>query len=85
MSEVSKHCTIFSDLGAHIDGFIAVVAHTIVVGASKSNPVGNWLFLDKKKNSSSTLYVGTGTAVKKNLKYVAVSVQLFHCRSVNID
>jgi len=27
------------DLGAHIDGFIAVVAHTIVIGASKSNPV----------------------------------------------
>lgn len=23
------------DLGAHIDGFIAVVAHTLVVGASK--------------------------------------------------
>ncbi|XP_015912698.1 proliferation-associated protein 2G4 [Parasteatoda tepidariorum] len=27
------------DLGAHIDGFIAVVAHTIVVGASKDNKV----------------------------------------------
>jgi len=27
------------DLGAHIDGFIAVVAHTIVIGASKSKPV----------------------------------------------
>jgi curved DNA binding protein len=25
------------DLGAHIDGFIAVVAHTVVVGASKDN------------------------------------------------
>ena len=25
---------LFSDLGAHIDGFIAVAAHTIVVGAS---------------------------------------------------
>ena len=24
----------FSDLGAHVDGFIAVVAHTIVVGAA---------------------------------------------------
>lgn len=29
----------FSDLGAHIDGFIAVVAHTIVVGASSENKV----------------------------------------------
>lgn len=27
------------DLGAHIDGFIAVVAHTIVVGASNENKV----------------------------------------------
>lgn len=27
------------DLGAHIDGFIAVVAHTVVVGASKDNKV----------------------------------------------
>ena len=25
---------IYSDLGAHIDGFIAVVAHTLVIGAS---------------------------------------------------
>lgn len=29
----------FSDLGAHIDGFIAVVAHTIVIGASSENKV----------------------------------------------
>jgi len=27
------------DLGAHIDGFIAVVAHTIVIGASETNKV----------------------------------------------
>ncbi len=27
------------DMGAHIDGFIAVVAHTVVVGASKQNKV----------------------------------------------
>jgi methionine aminopeptidase len=26
---------IFSDLGAHVDGFIAAVAHTVVVGSSK--------------------------------------------------
>lgn len=29
----------FRDLGAHIDGFIAVVAHSIVVGASCENKV----------------------------------------------
>jgi hypothetical protein len=28
-------CFTYSDLGAHIDGFAAVVAHTLVVGASK--------------------------------------------------
>jgi len=27
------------DMGAHIDGFIAVVAHTVVVGATVDNPV----------------------------------------------
>jgi len=27
------------DMGAHIDGFIAVVAHTLVVGATKDKPV----------------------------------------------
>jgi methionine aminopeptidase len=27
------------DMGAHIDGFIAVVAHTVVVGASKDKKV----------------------------------------------
>merc|ERR1712213_19586 len=27
------------DMGAHIDGFIAVVAHTTVVGSSAENPV----------------------------------------------
>ena len=27
------------DLGAHIDGFIAVVAHTLVIGENKANPV----------------------------------------------
>lgn len=28
-----------SDLGAHVDGFIAVVAHTIVVGASSDTVI----------------------------------------------
>jgi len=29
----------YSDLGAHVDGFIAVVAHTIVIGASPEKKV----------------------------------------------
>lgn len=43
---VSEADTIFADgdmvkidMGAHIDGFIAVVAHTVVVGASAESPV----------------------------------------------
>ena len=28
-------CLFFSDLGLHIDGFIAAVAYTVVVGATK--------------------------------------------------
>lgn len=35
----TKIFLIFSDLGAHIDGFIAVVAHTIVIGASNEKKV----------------------------------------------
>ena len=31
------------DMGAHIDGYIAVVAHSFVVGESKDNPVGSWI------------------------------------------
>ena len=31
--------TVKIDFGAHIDGFIAVVAHTIVVGATAQNKV----------------------------------------------
>ena len=27
----------FSDLGVHIDGFISIVAHTVVIGASAVN------------------------------------------------
>lgn len=30
---------VYRDLGAHIDGFIAVVAHTIVIGASSDKKV----------------------------------------------
>lgn len=32
------------DLGAHIDGFIAVVGHTVVVGATKDNKVSFVLY-----------------------------------------
>jgi methionine aminopeptidase len=29
----------YSDMGTHIDGFPAVLAHTFVIGASKTNKV----------------------------------------------
>ena len=32
------------DMGAHVDGYIAVVAHTQVIGASKDNPVTGKVF-----------------------------------------
>lgn len=37
--ELKKGDVVKIDLGAHIDGFIAVVAHTLVVGASVDNKV----------------------------------------------
>jgi methionine aminopeptidase len=33
------HNISYSDLGAHVDGFIAVVAHTIVLGATSEAKV----------------------------------------------
>ena len=30
---------VYSDFGLHIDGFIATAAHTLVVGATKDEPV----------------------------------------------
>lgn len=30
---------LFRDLGAHVDGFVAVVAHTIVIGSSPTKKV----------------------------------------------
>lgn len=36
----------FRDLGAHIDGFIAVVAHTIVVGAAPDKKITGKLKLN---------------------------------------
>jgi len=34
MFALLSYLAYFSDLGVHIDGFIAVAAHTVVVGAS---------------------------------------------------
>lgn len=39
MSQCSLLNVSFRDLASHIDGFIGSVAHTLVVGASKDNPV----------------------------------------------
>lgn len=33
--------TFSRDLGVHIDGFISIVAHTVVVGASSENKINN--------------------------------------------
>ena len=34
------------DMGVHVDGYIAVVAHTYVIGASKEKPVAGKVCLE---------------------------------------
>ncbi len=46
-STLSEGDLVKIDLGAHIDGFIAVVAHSFVIGATADNPV----FLDGSSNT----------------------------------
>jgi len=43
----------FRDLGAHIDGFIAVVAHTVVVGAAPDKKITGKLNLNRQAISKS--------------------------------
>ena len=47
------------DLGCHIDGFIAAVAHTIVIGASKENKVK-----DRKADAILAAYYAAEAAVR---------------------
>jgi methionine aminopeptidase len=49
----------YSDLGAHIDGFIAVVAHTLVVGASLERKVTG-----KKANVVLAAYLASQAALR---------------------
>ena len=39
MMSINLHLCNYRDLGAHVDGFIAVVAHTIVIGSSSEKKV----------------------------------------------
>ena len=34
------------DMGCHLDGFVAVVAHTVVIGASAEKPVSFYFSFD---------------------------------------
>lgn len=47
------------DMGAHIDGFIAVVAHTVVVGASADSPV-----LGKKADALLAAHLASEAALR---------------------
>lgn len=47
------------DLGAHIDGFIAVVAHTHVVGSSKENPLTG-----RKADAMMAAYLASEAALR---------------------
>jgi len=49
----------YGDLGAHIDGFIAVVAHTLVVGASLERKVTG-----KKANVVLAAYLASQAALR---------------------
>lgn len=74
------------DLGVHVDGFIAVVAHTVVVGATKDAPV-----TDRKADAIQAAYLAseaalrlvgagkTNTAVSDAIQKVAES---FNCKPV---
>ncbi|CAF1486214.1 unnamed protein product [Didymodactylos carnosus] len=74
------------DLGCHIDGFVAVVAHTIVVGASKEKKVKG-----KKADCILACYYAAEAAlrlIKPNESNYAVTEMIdkianaYHCRPV---
>ncbi|XP_068688079.1 proliferation-associated protein 2G4-like [Montipora foliosa] len=74
------------DLGVHIDGFIAVVGHTIVVGASKDNKVTG-----RKADVIQAAYLASKLAerlVKDGNENYTVTDQIqkvaeaFHCKPV---
>ncbi|KXJ17367.1 Proliferation-associated protein 2G4 [Exaiptasia diaphana] len=63
------------DLGVHIDGFIAVVGHTIVVGASKENKITG-----RKADVLQAAYLASeNNAITDLVQKVADS---FHCKPV---
>lgn len=47
------------ELGVHIDGYISQVAHTIVIGASKENPVTG-----RQADAMQAAYVATEAAIR---------------------
>lgn len=73
-------------LGSHIDGFPAIAAETIVVGASKSAPVSG-----TAANAIKAAYVGAETAIRllkpgaittEVSKEIEKAIKEFECRAV---
>lgn len=56
---LTYHLTIYSDLACHIDGFIASAAHTLVVGASKEQPIDG-----KKADALKAAYLSAEVALR---------------------
>lgn len=49
----------FRDLGVHLDGFISMIAHTVVVGASSENKI-----TDKKANCFLAAHYASQAALR---------------------
>lgn len=68
---------IFRDLGAHIDGFIAVVAHTIVIGSSPKKTVSgrraDVVLAAHYASQAALRLLKPGTEVRQNITWILMS------------
>jgi methionine aminopeptidase len=62
----------FRDLGVHLDGFISMIAHTIVVGANSDNKI-----TDKKANCFLAAHYASQAALRLMRPGNDVSISLF--------
>lgn len=69
------------DMGAHIDGFIAVVAHTVVVGASKDKKIqgrkADVLLAAHLASEAALRLIKPGNEVRTSFKCLRKSCQSF--------
>lgn len=74
------------DLGAHIDGFIAVVAHTFVVGENKASPVtgrkGDAMLAAHLASEAALRLVKPGNETYEVTDTVSKIAEAFQCKPV---